>query len=166
MAIGKTVLIVGVIILIIGIALFFIGGYLASSSLVKIVNALETTTPTTLQPSSSIDLGVPSKLSILLYNTSSGQVLRVLQEINGTNQSIPQISEKDYIIALLSPKYEAIMVNNLTTAITVKYIMSEELASSLVNVALYTGLGFFLAIIGVIVVIVGLILHLRGRGRK
>ncbi|ACR41135.1 hypothetical protein [Saccharolobus islandicus] len=166
MAIGKTVLIVGVIILIVGIALFFIGGYLTSSGLIKVINSISTATPTTLQPGTSQDLGVPTKLSILLYNTSSGQVLKILQEINGTNQSVPQIAEKGYIIALLSPKYDTIMVNNLTTPISVKYVLSQELASSLVNVALYTGLGFFLAIIGVIVLLVGLVLFLRGRGKK
>lgn len=93
-------------------------------------------------------------------------MLKILQEVNGTNQSVPQIAEKGYILALLSPKYDAIMVNNLTTPISVKYVLSQEFASSLINVALYTGLGFFLAIIGVIVLLVGLVLFLRGRGKR
>lgn len=159
MAIGKTLLIVGAIILVIGIALFFFGGYMASSSIEKLISNLENSQPLTINPHASISLGVPSKFTLLIYNTSLGKPIIVIQNINGTNKSVIQASEDNFIIALLNQKYEAFMINNFSQPITVKYVESYEIAPSLINVAIYTGFGFFLGIVGVIILIVGIILY-------
>ncbi|AOL16706.1 hypothetical protein BFU36_08315 [Sulfolobus sp. A20] len=163
MAIGKIVLIAGAVILIIGIALFFIGGFTAASGLKGLQTDLSAASPITLEPNSSISLGTPAKLTLLLYNTSLGKALKVLQNVNGTNTSASQISEVGYVAALLQPKYQAYIVNNFTTPVAVKYAMSNAEISSLLNGAILTGLGFFFGIIGVIIIIVGIILYLRSR---
>lgn len=165
MALGKTILIAGLVILIVGVALFFIGGFMGASSLKQLEANLVSATPLTLSSNSSISLGTPSKLTLLIYNTSLGKPLKIVQNINGTNASVSQLPENGYIAAILSPKYEAFMINNYSVPITLKYTMSEAVVSSLLNVAIYTGLGFFLGIVGLIVVIVGVVLYFRSRKR-